>query len=111
MDKSEDLNHDVIFSWLSKNYIPNNNGEIISIPSSIAHGHTSYSSSSNILKKELPRQEQQQIIFEPTKYVEALRYDPVALRVFVCGSPLMISTVNNAFSKMMFPEEKIIIID
>ncbi|PKC11241.1 heme peroxidase [Rhizophagus irregularis] len=111
LDKLGDLSHDVIFSWLSKNYTPNNNGEIISIPSSITHGHTSYSSSSSILKKELPIQEQQQIIYEPTKYVETLSCDPVALRVFVCGPSLMMSAVNEAFSKMMFPEEKIITID
>jgi hypothetical protein len=112
LDKSGDFNHDVIFSWLSKNYTPNNNNKIISIPSSITHGHTSYSSSSNILKVELPRQEQeQQLIYEPTKYVEALRNDPVALRVFICGPPLMISNVNDTFSQMKFPEDKIIIIN
>ncbi|GBC06036.1 hypothetical protein RclHR1_06580008 [Rhizophagus clarus] len=108
-EKFGDLNHDIIFNWLSKNYTPNNKS--ISIPSSITRGQISYSSSSNILKDEPPRQEERQSIYEPTKYIEVLRYDPVALKVFVCGPPLMISTVNDAFSQMKFPEEKVVIIN
>ncbi|RIA97146.1 hypothetical protein C1645_305723 [Glomus cerebriforme] len=106
------LNYDVIFDWMSKNYIPNDNDNITIIQSSIMNGQTSFSSTLNTGISSTKQPEQQnQSIYEPTKYIEALKNDPVALKVMVCGPHPMILSVSNVLNKLNFPEDKVIIIN
>ena len=127
------LNFDIIFTWLSKHYVPNElnvyDDNINAIQSLISPATqslifpviTNYvtpstSSESKSFKKVDSNskdrlQRYSDNIHEPVKYTKALKNDPTALKIVVCGPPLMTKSVSDILlDELSIPQEKAIFI-
>ena len=126
------VNFDIIFTWLSKNYVPNelnvyDDNNINAIQSLISPATqslifpviTNYftpstSNKSKLFKKvgsDSKGRSQRYSIHVPVKYIKALKNDPTALKIVVCGPPPMTKSVSDILlDELSIPQEKVIFI-